>query len=185
MRETEVPPPSRHRAYSDPSSPPLSPPQTFAAGYSSLLHQTANLSIRDTPEGHTRDHSYTRSQPRPAALTEASLAALTYSAPQDDVYHPFGTLDGYGYPRQVATPSTTSVSDEEDEGEVGEGYEVKKEDFSSGPRTWVDRKGKGKAVQVDSEDEGVASGDGIAGKLPEEVLMHVRYLMGFDVDESG
>jgi hypothetical protein len=158
----------RHRAHSNPASPSLSSSARLEPTYGSLVQQTLHTASDEQVSTFLTSQS---PPPRTAALTEASLAALTLSEASDDRYrhpdHSFPRHEDYGYDRQAATPSTTSVSDEEE----GEGYEEQKED-RAGPRTWSDRKGKGKAA--DHERDAVkAGGNGIAGRLPEEVLMNV------------
>lgn len=65
------------------------------------------------------------------------------------------------------------MSDGEDE-EEEEGYEVRKERREV--LSWVDRKGKGKAREV-GDKRVVEKGKGMAGSLPEEVLMHVSSIL--------
>lgn len=145
---------SRHRAYSSPSIPQSPSDRNSNAYFPTLSHV-------EYPE----DQSYNPYIPHPvrSALTEASLAALSFS--ETSYRYP---IEDVRFDRQPPTPSTTSVSDE---GEEGEGYEERKEEKARGRGRWIDRKGKGRAVEIEEEEE--KGGSGIAGRLPEEVLTHV------------
>lgn len=184
---------SRFRAHSDPSSPSASPSATSSSRlpnpfFSAQIHHPQPhplASSRPVPRPTQSSQSASRS----ILLTSEALAALAIAESSASTTPDPSPSPGTGYQntnwstrgnehydiprsghgggrRRSVTPSTTSVSDGEEEG-----YE-EAQDARSGAKEWMNRKGKDKATERSYSGQG----SGMAGSLPEEVLMHVSWV---------